>query len=55
MKFRDAVAPFGQGIKEALNKGMLEMKKAKETQKTTAKKPADIEEQINYLIEKTKD
>jgi aminopeptidase N len=54
-KFRDQVAPFGQGLKERLNKAMLEIKKAKEIVKQKNGSSPDLDEQMNYLIEKTKD
>ena len=53
IKFRDMVAPYGQGLKEMLNKGILEIKKTKETQKSAANNQADIDEQIKYVSEKT--
>jgi aminopeptidase N len=54
-KFRDMVAPYGQGIKEGINKAILSMKKTKETAKATSKTPTDFDEQIKYIIEQTAD
>ena len=54
-KFRDMVAPYGQGIKDILNKAIIEIKKTKESQKAKAANSADIDNQINYILEKTKD
>ena len=54
-KFRDMVAPYGQGIKDILNKAIIEIKKTKESQKAKAGNSADIDNQINYILEKTKD
>ena len=54
-KFRDMVAPYGQGIKEALNKAILSIKKTKESQKIKNENAAEIDKQINYIVEKTKD
>jgi aminopeptidase N len=55
VKFRDMVAQYGQGIKEALNKGLLEINKAKESQKSKATDKKEIENQIDYIVEKLKD
>ncbi|MFY7963608.1 MAG: M1 family aminopeptidase [Chitinophagaceae bacterium] len=55
VKFRDMVAPYGQGIKEILNKGLLEIKKAKESQKAKANNANEIASQIDYITEQTKD
>ena len=52
IKFRDMVAPYGQGLKEMLNKGILEIKKTKETKKISTNNQADIDEQIKYVAEK---
>lgn len=54
-KFRDMVAPYGQGLKEMLNKAILSIKKTKELQKAKIPSNTDIDNQINYIIEKTKD
>ena len=47
--FRDQVAPYGQGLKENLNKSMLEIMKAKKALNTT-----EGAEQLKYIEEKTK-
>ena len=54
-KFRDMVAPYGQGLKEMLNKAILEIKKTKELQKSKSPNSLEIENQISYILEKTKD
>lgn len=53
--FRDQVAPFGQGLKERLNKMLLEIKKTKESAKEKQGASASLDEQLNYITEKTKD
>jgi aminopeptidase N len=55
IKFRDMVAPYGQGLKEMLNKAVLEIKKTKELQKSKSANSLEIENQISYILEKTKD
>jgi aminopeptidase N len=55
VKFRDMVAPYGQGIKEVLNKSILNIKKMKEAQKGKSVNSSDIENKINYILEKTQD
>lgn len=53
--FRDQVAPYGQGLKERLNKMMQEIKKAKELVKQKQASDSNIAEQIAYITEKTKE
>ncbi len=55
VKFRDMVAVYGQGIKEALNKRLSEIKKSKEQQKAKTTNTQEIDNQITYLLEKLKD
>jgi aminopeptidase N len=54
VKFRNMVAPFGQGIKELLNKTLTEIKKAKEANKTKDH-TQNLDVQIDYITEKLKD
>ncbi len=54
IKFRNMVAPFGQGIKELLNKSLLEIKKTKEANKTKDH-TQNLDTQIDYITEKLKD
>ncbi len=53
IKFRDMVAPYGQGLKEMLNKSILEIKKTKETQLLKGENKANVDDQIKYIVEKT--
>ena len=55
ISFRNLVAPFGRGLKENINKAILDIKKIKETSKLATVNAANIDEQVNYIIEKLKD
>ena len=55
VKFRDMVAPYGQGIKDALNKALLELKRTKESRRATATNPSDVDVQVKYIEEVIKD
>lgn len=54
VKFRNMVIPFGQGIKELLNKYLVEIKKAKEANKFKDH-TQNLDVQIEYITEKLKD
>ncbi len=54
VKFRNMVAPFGQGLKELLNKTLVEIKKTKEANKTKDH-TQNLDTQIEYITEKLKD
>ena len=54
IKFRNMVAPFGQGLKELLNKTLVEIKKTKEANKTKDH-TQNLDTQIEYITEKLKD
>ena len=54
VKFRNMVAPFGQGIKELLNKTLTEIKKAKEAN-LSKDHTQNLEVQIEYITDKLKD
>ena len=54
VKFRNMVIPFGQGIKELLNKYLIEIKKTKEANKFKDH-TQNLDVQIDYITEKLKD
>ncbi len=54
IKFRNMVSPFGQGIKELLNKTLVEIMKTKEANKTKDH-TQNLDAQIEYITEKLKD
>ena len=54
VKFRNMVAPFGQGIKELLNKTLSEIKKTKEAN-LSKDHTQNLEVQIEYITDKLKD
>ena len=54
IQFRNMVIPFGQGIKDFLNKPLIEIKKTKEAN-LTKDHTQNLEEQIKYITDKLKD
>jgi hypothetical protein len=55
ISFRNLVAPFGQGLKENINKEISSIKKKKEAQRASSTNASVIDEQIKYIDEKLKD
>ncbi len=49
VKFRDMVASFGQGLKEMLNKSIIEMRSYKEKSNLKITNSAEYQEQIKYI------